>query len=577
MPRQAYFYSNAYLLAFNALTLIKDITVRPSNRSVDEKAKEVLALFFPKTLDKAKGTLAELFVVNVLDIYGSLPIVYKQQIEVVAKHDLVEIDDLLHHYHSLKFIEEHRTGRANPRDHGQKTILEFYNRTLKKRAALIDYLLFKLEDRAIEKAQDFRKRFPRSRRGKGDRKSLYDRFEREYVVSKDYPYRDMVFDFRKADYKYVINYERLDYRKINVVINKSLFVPIECDHSKGYSRQFYRAINKIKPGDIFKNLLGEVKEMPLLKGRLSVFKELRMLYDQGHWYGFYSLALPQIEGIFAEMVRVSNPFGKLKGALTDKVQQIRPFYESSEYSFDYYEFHLPFDRNHFSHTGKVDDVKTKCKILLLDLLAIVKIFGELDSPVIRVKNILKQGPGTITDIGKLSNLLHLVEQTTEQGLYNDIKNDCEEFIYEVLPKAIDFPAFIRNLDIDFTREFEEYAEQMSLFSGFNGTAVDIKQLRGPHLENKLKRIQEIHDKYTFMFFSENLKLMLDTHYIMSTFSNLFPKLDSNIKEGIASFEQAHKEEMAIIKILNKKLKVEIPDDFILMRKDLKHYLGPKKL
>jgi hypothetical protein len=568
LPRHCYLYSNRLSIAFSALRLIKDIQVKRSKKSINDASKLVLESFFPSLLGH-KDDFADLFVINILEIGGDLPIAYKHQLELFVKRDLRDIDGLLKHYSTDEFIELFRTKNETPRNHKQKTILEFYNRTLKKRSEIIDYLLFKLDDRAIEKAMDSGRTMQKS---KSTSKPI-DKLQKEYVISKDFPYRDIVMNFTKGEYKYIINFERLDYRKINLVINKSWFFPIKCNHSKGYSKQFYKLINKIDSFPILKNLQSQIREMPLLRNRRQVFSELQKLYSQKNWYGFYALALPQIEGIFSEMVRASKPAGKITGALTDKVQQIRPFYENSEYSFDYYEFHLPLDRNVFSHTGKVDDVRRKCKILLLDLFAIVKIFGELDSPVIRAKNLLDLGVQAISDIGKLSNILHLVVQTQRDGFYGDIKKSAEKFVYHDLVNKIDFRAFLANLEFDFIKGFKKYRDQLHLFSGaFDENQVDINSLNGPNFQNDLKRIQEVHDKYPFMF-EEVLKLLLDTHYVLKNLTRLFPRLGDEIRNELNAFSNRSKKEMNIIKILNEKLKVKIPDDFLLMRDKLTHYLG----
>jgi hypothetical protein len=365
----------------------------------------------------------------------------------------------------------------------------------------------------------------------------------------------------------------LDYRKINKVVNKLFVAGFTCDSSKGYNKEFYRAIGKINVTKELTMLIKQVKDLPILNGRYQIFVELRKLFNTQRWYGFYSLALPQIEGIFAEMIQASKPSGKVTGALTDKVQQVRPFYSSSERSFDYYEYHLPNERNLFSHTGRVFDVKRKCKILLLDLIAIVNIFSELESPLLGLKKIIDGGVITITDIGRLSNFIHLVEQTKNDGLFANIKVKCDGFVYNSLLKQIDFPSFFRNLEQDFQAGFKRYRDHVHSFSSiFNGHPVDVDTIRNKDLAENLTILQALHDEHSFMF-EENLKLLLDTHYVIQTFAKMFPDCGDDLKKLLTHFFACFKDQMKTIKVLDEKLKVKIPEDFLLTRKDLAHYLG----
>lgn len=568
MPPFAYFYSRYEHIAYIALSLIKDIQVRKTGKSVQENAKKVLLEFF-KTLPD--DNYATLFVINILELYGPLPIEYKQRLEQAAKHDLSKIDDLLLHYHSQKFIEDHKQNNTKSHNHSERTLLEFFNRTVKKRNEILDYITYKLDDRAIEKSRDRR----RHSKSKESKKSVYAKYHEEYIKSKDFPYRDSVIDFKKAEYKYVINFELLDYRKINLVINKAFAVnTIKGDDSKGYGKDFWRSVNKINSSEIFTTLLRLVKDLPIVNERHKVFVELRKLFRNRNWYGFYALALPQIEGIFSEMIDASNPKGKRTGALTDKVQQIRPFYDSSHYSFDYYAFHLPDERNKFSHTGKVDDVKKKSKILLLDLLAIVKVFGELNSPLIRVKEVIDKGVKGITDIGKLSNFLHLVNQLNNDKLFSTIEKSCKKFVYQELLLRNDFQSFILNLSTDFNSVYDNYRENIHIFSGADDSPIDLDSIPGVHLQQKIQRLQQVHDNHSFMF-EENLKLLLDTYYVINKLTSLFPGCSEETKAIITDFTDRHNQQLKIVKILNEKLTVTLPDDYILMRRHLTHYRGEK--
>ncbi len=555
-----------YTITYQCLKLISDLRVNKTNKSVSKNAKIVLQSMFSKVSDTDEN-YPKLFVRNVLD-FIQLPIYHKQILNKVTKRDLAAVDELLNHYNSIPFIEEYTLKRSQPRNHQQRTILEFYNRTLKKRGEIVDYLLYKIDARSIEKAKEAEDKWDSSKK--------VARYMQEYQLHKDFPYRDEVVDFKRMDFAYKINFQKIDYRKINLIANKSFSIRLDVDRDKGYTKKFYRIVNRLPLKQILKNTIGIVKDTPILNERLPIFKELNSLYNQKHWHGFYALALPQVEGIFAEMIKASKPNAVVTGTLTDKVQMIRPFYSHSSYSFDYYEFHLPEQRNHFSHTGKVIDVKNKCNILLLDLQAVVNVFIDLDSPIIKLNRIIQnEGISSIHDIGRLANFIYTIEQVIQNGHFTSIEKKCTKFINEEILQKIDFISFLKNLEIDFELAFKKYSHDLALYSSvFYQNSIDTNELFDKDLSKKIKVMQEVHDHHSLLF-QEELKLVIDTNYVLGNIEEFFAGLNQDVRNSISAFNSKFKYELKVVSLLNSKLKMEIPDDFILNRNKHKHYSIPK--
>jgi hypothetical protein len=105
------------------------------------------------------------------------------------------------------------------------------------------------------------------------------------------------------------------------------------------------------------------------------------------------LALPQVEGLFTEMLSTVSPDDKGK-SLAEKVKKVRPAYMLSEAYFDYYQYMITDLRTKFAHTGFETDLKLKCYDLLTDLEHILQVYYELDHPMIKVKRLIKQRNST---------------------------------------------------------------------------------------------------------------------------------------------------------------------------------------
>jgi hypothetical protein len=113
------------------------------------------------------------------------------------------------------------------------------------------------------------------------------------------------------------------------------------------------------------------------------------------WHAFYALAFTQVEGLFAEMLAVVDPFNHTPQALTDKVVALRTIEPPHEHSYDYFQYVLPRSRNVFLHRGidermQPNDVQLACYDLLHDMGFLVQLFEELEDPIIWLHRITAQ-------------------------------------------------------------------------------------------------------------------------------------------------------------------------------------------
>ena len=188
-----------------------------------------------------------------------------------------------------------------------------------------------------------------------------------------------------------------DYEKINKVAHRCYDVSISDDLEKVYyknKQQFYNKLFKIKPvSQIFSNIDFHYDHIPHNNDRKNIFLELIKLFKARRWLAFFALALPQVEGLFTEMLSTVSPDDKGK-SLAEKVKKVRPAYMLSEAYFDYYQYMITDLRTKFAHTGFETDLKLKCYDLLTDLEHILQVYYELDHPMIKVKRLIKQRNST---------------------------------------------------------------------------------------------------------------------------------------------------------------------------------------
>ncbi len=557
---QALFLPEDILIVYECLKQVNIRQLKMDKKMIADYCTRITKVYLPFIQEDGVSYFLLLF----FDI-KRLPIYEKLRLENKAKADLLEIDALVSHYHELPFIKRYNEEPQTPRNHRDAMYLEFYRRTLAKRKEVLDYLLQKCEEISYKNSKpktDYDENFRSSQTWK------------EMEVHQDWPYTEVVLGHKH--WHYGINWERLDYRRINTVKNKYRYFRFTSNAHHGYTKAFKKEIlekfSQAKALQLLSETITKVKRLPVLRKRTKIFQSLKSLYKKREWYGFYALALPQIEGIFAEMVTIVHPDKSTSGALPEKVRFIRPYSGDGDYYFDYYEFYLPEWRNRFAHTGQDDEIKIKCAFLVLDLVHITDVFEELDSPLLQVTNILQFGTLYFDHVGKFSRFIDLCRTVRVKGQLPEIEAQLHQFVYHTLVSEFNFGSFLQNLQLDFDNAIKVFEEHVIISVVMNRSKpLNIFKMAPQELNQRVSDVEEALNDDLKILFQEELKLLFDTQSFITGFPSTFPQLEKSIKDEISVFATRNRSKLETIRIL-KRVKVDLPEEYMISRAKLLHVI-----
>ncbi|OEK01173.1 hypothetical protein BFP97_06455 [Roseivirga sp. 4D4] len=367
--------------------------------------------------------------------FSQIPNHHLNYLKPQVEEDLKEINKLIKFYEGLEEVKDFLVTRKVRPFHDTRTILDFYSRCQEERQKILDYYLEGVYERAIAKSRAHI--FP----GLG---------LQSLDFWKDYPYELGRHPYGRA----------LDYREIDHVSHRLSEVPVRFNGElkilyQENKEQFYKEYFKLRPLEkIFEGMCSNFEYLPMTNNRSHIFEELRAVFKKKQWLAFYALALPQVEGVFAEMVKSANPrSGVITKALSDKVRSVRPDYELSDVYFDYYEYELPKQRNSFSHTGVVQNAKLKAYDTLIDLEHILSVYASLENPLVAIhKTLRNRNLKDFTDFkgfAKYFNLLNALPK--EHKSKPDLKIALDNFNQNFLREACSIEGIVRNAEanIDF--------------------------------------------------------------------------------------------------------------------------------
>ncbi|MEZ4983539.1 MAG: hypothetical protein R2795_00630 [Saprospiraceae bacterium] len=347
--------------------------------------------------------------------FDSLPLFHLTDLRGKVETDLKEINNLVIEYEKEKTISRYINGQSVEKNHKARTIIEFYNRTLRERHKIITYYLDGVYERAIDKS----KHKPNVFAVVGFLGGL-----------KDFPYNfGNAFFVNNFDYK---NIDRVSHRVDYLSIAE---IPSYQKLYNDSKREFYKKLfEKYSSDDYFKSIDYNLSLLPIKNERKQIFTELERLFRSEKWLAFYALALPQVEGLFAEMVEVLEPdSGILKKALPDKVNRVKKHYVLSDLYIDYFQYVLPEQRNHFMHTGLTEGHDLNSFDLLTDLEFILKFYAELDNPLVKLTRLLRRrNPEDFVDFRGFSiyfNLLKNIHSSQKKKLHEELEDFNNSFLY----------------------------------------------------------------------------------------------------------------------------------------------------
>lgn len=325
-----------------------------------------------------------------------------------ALADNRHLEVLISYYEGEAAVIAYREGRR-PRNDVERTHVAFYDRCLQERADISRYLATGLDTEAIR------------------------------LCSEDYRFLRHIDTFIELRYpspyrlRTPRGQEHLDHRRINPWRHRVRFLPIELGRELG-------AVYESDPGKFYEELAHHrstsdlldiiddaARRIDRLKSRQSIFAELRSLHDENLWLGFFALAIPQVEGLFAEMGDLAAPKAPLFGALPAKVKFVRRYAAVHEQNLDYFEFLVPIKRNQFSHIGKVEDPRLQSLEVLHDLVYVCEVYLELEAPVVELARLLKTIEASDKAIMRdWAHIFELLKEVDKRGQRADIASTLEE-------------------------------------------------------------------------------------------------------------------------------------------------------
>lgn len=547
-----YFTFNEELLVKKCLEKINFKKKAESSEAIFEQSKKILKCYFPNIKEILTNPI-RMFVIIILGFKNS-PIEIKEYLERRTKFYLKKVEKIIADYEQLNFIAAYIEKGEKPRNHEQKTQADFYERAIKKKNEILLYYFNKLPDRAIDLARLDIDAY---------KKELDTLFPRIFLHN-NFPFLDfMVFG---NDWDWDINIERIDYKKINPLRNK--YSLIGCFQYSEYCEKVDKVIKqKVKESEYLNILITKILDLPVIKDRLDIFRELKNLFEKCYWYGFYALALPQVEGIFAEMVKITSPIKKPKAVstLTDKVQSIRPFYDDSEFEFDYYEYYLPNLRNKFAHIGKDDDIEIKCYRLVLDLIHIVSIYEQLNTPLIDLQRIISNGDRYFKNIGRFANFLYLIKEVEKSQQLDDIKTNLSDFIKMELLGKIQFDVFLKNLEKDFELAISNFEKGLGwqLHTNKNSEStsiIKIFSLQNQQIIKLIDEIKKVFESESYFLFTKELNLIVGTNFTIRHCEKYLSEIGKDNIDLFYEFKRKFQREFDIINILDNKINFNVSNN-----------------
>lgn len=437
-------------LAWYGLRLIEETKFVQNDPESLDKGMRIIRDYFdyqvPKSI-KASGDKKEEiknFCFFLFDI-TRLPYYPLQEIKANVEWDLKSINELIDHYESLDPIKSFLEGNSSDANRSS-IITHFYGRCVEERKKILNYYMDGMYLDAMNRAVF----------AYGSSALLTPMMMMNDLFTPSYNYGKF---FARRNY---------DYRKIDKVSHRlyATNIPIKefQDHEDLYHNDksaFYSKLFGYKAtAEFFEDIKYSISLLRLSNERIEIFKELERLFNSKEWLAFYAIALPQVEGLFSEMINVSNS-GANRNALPAKVRAVRNHSNSNERTFDYYEYVLPEQRNRFAHGGLVGDYELRAYDLLTDLESVLTIFTQLENPFVKVSRLLaRKNIIDFPDMDSIATYLYTLDKLTP-AQRESLKTDIEEFNKNFLMKDCQLEIVTKQALVDYKRHLEKISSNFS--------------------------------------------------------------------------------------------------------------------
>uniref|UniRef100_UPI00404778A4 hypothetical protein n=1 Tax=Roseivirga sp. TaxID=1964215 RepID=UPI00404778A4 len=556
---EVYFYHTKHLIAYEVLKLINFRGLKETSRSIEHYANKVLELNF---LGNSGEKTIDYFLILTLDL-RILPIQAKVIIEKEAKSDLNKVESVLSFYRKMGFIKSYEESEIRPRNQDQKTILTFYKRALKKYNEILDYIINDLDQVAIDDSRH-------TKRSRKDDKlaDLFAKTDKHLM----YPYKDLIISYPNAKYDYEVDLSLIDHRLISKFKHKVPYLPFNLSLISSENEDVLNSelLENLKPLQSLEDLIQQVEVNPFLESRLELFNELKVLASQSLWYSFYALALPQVEGIFQEMINQTKSNQKPL-TLPDKVSSISDFHDGGAYYFDYYQHYLPKLRNRFSHFGLEDNVKLKSFHLILDLRVLLAVFEDLESDSVKLNNMLKfddlQSFRNVIDFAEYYRLVEVVRKDNAD-LINQLVIPFERKNLKARSKLT---KLVKAVIDDFKMAKERFESNFYLmYKDLNSKDFHLFQKGKKEVVENIKNIKNVIEGTLFIITSEDYVLLLSSIEFFNLISKRLSKSGYGAFSLVEKFQKEESETIDVLSFIKGKTDPNIDYHFILTRDDWQH-------
>jgi len=433
-----------------------------------------------------------------------------------VNRDLKSISELIKWYETKPCIQRHNKDNEIPKSHEDRIIFDFYKRCVAERIEILNFQLYGVKDRAIAKS----KYTPKWLSSIWAFSEMFN--DRPYHFAQ--PFSIHYFDSRRIDLS--------GHRIVDLYIDEAR------EMQKLYSDnpyKFYRLyFKRIPVQQHFQNFKFYLPYLPLIKDRNLIFDELIKLFKAKRWISFYALALPQVEGLFSEMCSVVSPEKDLsQKSLTHKVNSLRPFHYMSTSYFDYYQYHIPLQRNRFSHTGYDEDFKLKSYDLLVDLSHLLKVFYELDNPLVKVKKLhTRRNFEDFISLKEFADYFKLLDDIKPQQK-KDVKTDIEIFEKEFLSQDCSLDYTCYEMMQELPKQLKEFVDNINESFRTHHSAIEFEKLKISDIDNLLKDENQFEVLTNCFIYKNDIFERLDNYStFLQKYSKYLPTLRPEVKDEL---------------------------------------------
>lgn len=464
--------------------------------------------------------------------FKGLPGVFREQLELKVRNDLTTITDYITDYEKKDFIKN----KEKPRNHGQKTETDFYNRCIAEKVKIENHLATGVKERALIKAT--------GELSLGFVDAMFQEFrDRPYKLpmpkSKEY------FDLESID--------KVGHRLGEIELSKGRELKglYKTDKAK-----FYEELEKLIPdAKVLGSMLQQIKFLPYIsEQRKLIFEELVELYNTNKLFGFYSLALTQIEGLFTEMCKMCEPaYANPYAALPDKVNTVRPYHPYSENRFDYFQYHLPNLRNRFLHFGMDGNEKIEIlsKEILYDLEEVVSIFASLTIDANWLLRLIrKRDIAEFMSVGSFCFYFRMIRSVKAKNQFHYFEAEIKSLNETFIPSSV-FD-LIYDLDNKLTDTLERIYEPIKFQTSSNGFEVDLKATTMKEIaDNKTQIKASLTDLFNWQMKSE-IEELLEAQQFINTYNQYLDLnfIEAAVQEGIEALNRKYSDIFKRIKLIS---------------------------